>query len=212
VSAGRAAAGWDLWLPSLVDNTFGFSDFLSWALLVVGILCSVLAIRAGWLWDEPIPVFRDLGRRIARAESDIGRLDEQRSGLQLELREQFLSELDGIDKDAEHHVSLVAGHVKRLERRVADFVTYKTKAAEVFGALVASYRDENLRARTSPVPAYFNEEAQLTLSEHEVENKADRFKKFEADAVTHYEELKALLPQARSVLLGIEPHVGGGEP
>jgi len=206
---GSEPVGWDEWLPSLMGNTLGFVDFLSWALLVIGVACSFLALRSGWLWDEPIPVFRENGRRMARLTFDISELTEKRAGLRAQLREDYLSELDQMDKDAKNHVGLVTGHVSGIKAKVEHFATYKLRSEEVYKALIGAYRIENQRARESPAPIFFGAPiGDLSPDAHQLDLPERDFGRFVKEAERQYEELKRELPQARKRLLGISDEGG----
>ena len=199
VTRESGAKGWENWLPSLTNDPFGFTDFLSWALLAVGLFCSVLAFVAGWLWDEPIPIFRRNGSLIIRLQDDIQELREERRNLKSSLLKRFLLELDGIDKKAEHHVTIISDSVSRIRQAEEAFRDYCDDANKIFAALVGLYRDENRKARSTPAPPFFDSPASLAFDRHPPSSDED-FDAVVRQATQDRTELRAKLPMARSKL------------
>ena len=180
----------------MIDAPFGFNDFLSWALLAVGLFSSVLAFVAGWIWDEPIPLFRKLGRPIVRLDKDIRQLEEEERNLRASLLERFDIELDDIDENAKHHVSIISNSVDRIKQAEDSFGDYCDDADKMFVALVASYRDQNRKARTEPAPDFFDSPTSLAFDRHLPSCNED-FDAVERRAKQDREELMAKLPTAR---------------
>ena len=195
------AQGLENWLPGLINDPFGFTDFISWALLVVGVFCSVLAFVVGWRWDEPIPIFRKHGRPIIRLQHEIQEIQEEQRNLKSSLLERFLLELDGIDRKAEHHVTIISDSVSRIRQGEEAFRDYCDNADKIFAALVGLYRDQNRKARrgSKPVPPFFDSHASLDFDRHLPSSNED-FKAVERQARQDRKDLRAKLRMARSDL------------
>ncbi len=154
-------SGIEQWLPSLLESPLGFTDFMSWALLTIGITCSVSAVLAGWSWNERDPTLRRLSGRLAELDADLDELrwdaqemaDDHRSltdAERTELRDQILADLEMSE-------SLVA----RMRRLEANRDTFLHDAKAAHAAMVRAYRDENRLVRGTPPPRYFTEQAEL---------------------------------------------------
>jgi hypothetical protein len=163
---GAVVADWDRWLPGLLSDPFGFTDFLSWILFGLGALCSMLAVGSGWLWNyEPIPLFRRNGTLISRLEEDLRDVEEERAFLAARLVQGYEQKLDALDRQAETHVSIIADSVGRIHQLVADYESYCATARETFVALVSRYRDQNRIHRDgAPVPEFFRHAPNIELN------------------------------------------------
>lgn len=193
-------AGWEEWLPSITSQPFGFTDFLSWGLWAIGLLCSVLAVRIGFSWDEPIPVFRNNGRKIARLKEDRDDLVEEQRTLSEDVMSLFREELDSIGRRAESHVGMISDSVKKIEQIVIEYNSYRSIAPATLDAVVKSYRDANRRHRTEPTPAFFGEPASIEFGDEPI-TPTEPFKKVVAQAERDHEELRKSLPRARAQLM-----------
>jgi hypothetical protein len=206
-------SGWEEWLPSISSEPFGFVDFLSWGLLVVGLLCSLMAVQAGFSWDEPIPLFRRNGRKISRLKEDRDDLMDERQTLKADLFQQFHEELDAIRRDAESHVGIISDSVRRIEQISAEYRSYCSNARETLRALVRSYRDANRQHRSEPPPAFFSEPITLEVDLAPVTSVAS-LDQVVKQAERDHEELRDILPRARARLNELADVGGapGGEP
>jgi hypothetical protein len=149
--------GMEEWLPNLIASPLGFIDFGSWALLVLGTLCSLSAVVAGWTWDEPIPRFRKLGGRLAETDEDIEDLREELANLHDEAgEEQARAEADLRDRIT-HDLRMIDTVVREVDAMHDNLVAHVTDARDAFHALIQFYRDENLlvRADVAQPPRYF---------------------------------------------------------
>ena len=187
------------WLPSLRSAPFGFEDFLSWGLLVVGLLCSLLAFRSGFRWDEPIPLFRRAGRRILRLREDRDDLREERLALSAKLEREFQNELNSIDRRAEDHVSVISDSVKRIDQVLSEYESFCTTAEVTLGAVIGDYRDENRRHRTEASPAFFSAPVTITFDNKPMRSSETTYKVV-TQAEGDHDELRKTLPLAREEL------------
>lgn len=152
------AEGTDSWWTSVTSDPLGFTDFSSFALLVIGSVCSVLAVVTGWSWDEPIPRLRELGKKleIERMEHDFWKDREQEASY--EVRAEAVAELERIRGQVAHNVMMAEALVSRSERLHQNLNTFVRDAERACKALIQIYRDENRLARRTPPPAYFRDE------------------------------------------------------
>lgn len=150
-------AGTEQWLPNLMASPLGFADFGSWALLILGALCSGSAAITGWAWDEPIPRFRKLGRRLAEAEDDIEDLTEELATVREEAEAERASAEEDLRSRIAHNLHMVDAVVRDIDAIHDNLVAHVADARHAFQALIQFYRDENLLARAgvAPPPAYF---------------------------------------------------------
>lgn len=162
------AEGFEQWWPALRADPFGFSDFGSFALLAIGLVCSLLAVAAGWTWDEPVPVLREAGRRVRELDGELAWHHDRRRRLRRETairaRRALGERAETIERNLQAAEAL-AGHASTLRENLFAFVRDAERAHDT---LVQRYRDENRIHRSSPPPAYFREPPSLRL-EHPIE-------------------------------------------
>jgi hypothetical protein len=149
--------GTEQWLTSLLAAPLGFTDFYSWALLSIGVVCSVSAVITGWNWDEPIPRLRVLGRRLEESRADVADLELRIAELQQEAAEQIRQECEQERARIQHNLNVSEGLFREIQSTHENLIAYVQDARQAFEALVQFYRDENLLARAGKAepPAYF---------------------------------------------------------
>ena len=151
------ADGLELWWTNLRQDPFGFTDFGSFALLAIGLLCSILAVVSAWHWDEPIPVYRRLGRALREVDADLGYWRDRSTVALAEAIEEGQDELDRLYADIDHWVNVAEAVLKRMIRLRENLTVFLRDAERAHEALVRFYRDENRMARSGPPPAYFQQ-------------------------------------------------------
>jgi hypothetical protein len=204
-------ANWDAWLPGLLASPFGFSDPLSWLLFGVGVLCSLLALGSGWVWDEPIPLFRKNQRLILRHTEDLQDVEHEQTRLVTDIVRRHEARLDALDREAETHVSIIADSVGRIRQLRDDYEGYCVRARETYVALVSRYRDENLRHRDGRlVPDYFRRAPGIEF-DHQLPISLPDLADLETRERHRYEELKDALRRSRAMLRGLGGHTEGGD-
>ncbi|GMV07697.1 MAG: hypothetical protein AMXMBFR53_39720 [Gemmatimonadota bacterium] len=210
VTRAYGVEGWDRWLPSIIEAPLGFSDFLSWALLLVGGLCSGLTALAGFGWDEPVPVFRDNERLKARKAEDLREVKDRLSDLQLasqsrqeahqkELLAAYRAELKKLEKAAVDHHALLNDHYSEIHRVWQAARLYEETVVQSFKALVRLYRDQNTAHRSAPAPQFFDLDPELgDHLELGVDPKALRGLLDQAER--DFQRLRTMLPGQRELL------------
>jgi len=157
------AQGFEQWLPSLVNDPLGFTDFGSFALLVIGLVCSTLAVISGWQWDEPIPLFRRMGTKAADAREELEFWQIRADNLRTDRVKEAQEELDEIWKQVDHNVQACEALWGRIKRIHENLETFLSDAANAFATLIRFYRDENRLARSTEEPPYFDQEPAIAI-------------------------------------------------
>lgn len=141
---------------SLLQNPLGINDIQSWLLFLVGFLVSCVAIYDGLRMDDPYPGY---GQRMRQ---NLEALDEYN-----DLKNQLLSELDEIRKEAEDHINETSRDIETRQREI-DYMVLKSQALKTSmvqhfdhleragNTLLGYYREENQRHRGTPAPPRFN--------------------------------------------------------
>jgi hypothetical protein len=186
---------WEEWSSSIRGSTFDF-DFLSWALLAIGLLCSLLAVRSGFTWDEPIPTLRRNGGRALRLRDDVEDLRDEQCSLTSDLLQRFRQELDAIDRRAEDHVSVISDSKNRIDQVVSEFASHCATAKATLEALIRTYRDDNRRHRSERPPTYFGELLTVEFSP-QLDASVESLTHVLAQSHQDHEELRISLPSAR---------------
>lgn len=177
--------GVENWAPSLLESPFSFTDFGSFALLVIGLFCSSLAVYGGWNRDEPIPLFRKLGHRIAQLEEEEEYWRRRLDMASTEIVGRCGDELDEVSRQIEHNVRMGETILARMRTLKENLLVFKQDAARAHRTLMQFYRDENRIARSAPPPPYFSEDPQI-----EIEVPLDLDLADEADFVNRQRELR----------------------
>lgn len=160
------ADGSSLWLDSILTAPFGFSDFMSVALLVVGGFCSISAVAAGFFWDEPIPEYRKLGKRLRDIDEEVIEVEEEIA----EIREKRANDLRKlIEKQREnlrHNIRMADSTFRDIQAVHDNLLSHIADAKNAFVALIRYYRNENQLARdgVAPPPPYFQRTPEFDLS------------------------------------------------
>lgn len=144
-------------LASLLAQPLGIADMEAWFLFALGCGFSLLAAGDGWSMDDPYPGYGDLARHQAE------RIEEYAAQTQVlmaeleELRNTALEKMeaaaDGIEKRQAEYRAIV-GSSARLTR---DFWQYLTYLEQCGNELLATYREANRRARSTPPPRHFDQ-------------------------------------------------------
>lgn len=159
------ADGTDAWLQSMITHPFGFTDFGSFMLLGIGLLCSSLAVWTGWVWDEPVPKLREAGRKLVTLTEELEYWEERKHISAYEARANAEAALERLCGDVMHNTRMSQALVGRIERIHANLTTFVNDAERASVTLLQLYRDENRIARSTPPPAYFHEGVTLQIQQ-----------------------------------------------
>jgi hypothetical protein len=152
-------AGSEQWLDSMMTSLFGFNDFYSWALFLIGLVCSSLAVVAGLSWDEPVPRLRGLGRRLEEANADLHDAGSRLQELKAEGDVEIWSRLETERARIRHNVNISDQLYRDIHTTHDNLLAHVAATRDAFMALIQFYRDENViaRPRDAKPPAYFQQ-------------------------------------------------------
>ena len=153
--------GAEVWLATLQSNPFGFSDFWSILLLGIGLLCSSLAVVAAWQWDEVIPEYRNIGRKIGEIDGSLGYWRDLDDRMLMDASADAEEWLEEIREQIENNLMIAKAIVSRMERLMENLESFLAGAETSYAALIRFYRDENCLARSTNAPEYFSHPVKL---------------------------------------------------
>lgn len=153
--------GVEQWLPTFLADPFGFTDFTSWALLAIGVLCSISAVVTGWKWDEPVPVLRAVGRKLRDIDDELRGLREYRAGIEHDEKDALEEERAALRERIEVDLQASENIVARMKRLRENLYVFVDDAERAFHALIQRYRDENRLARSTEPPEYFHRRPEI---------------------------------------------------
>lgn len=196
--------GIEVWLDSLVGSPFGFSDFYSFALLILGLFCSIFAFATGWTWDEPIPTFRESGTRLEELGEDIRHWEAEKKRATVEAVRWGQNRLETLLEDIDENVRVSRSMLERIKTIRDNLFAFAENNEHVYKTLIQFYRDENRMAREDPAPSYFNEEPTITIH-NPLELDVSEIEDLVARREREREELEAKLEEIREEIRTIHP-------
>lgn len=148
-------------LAHLKADPFAFNDLNSWLLCGITCIFGILAIFDGLHLNDPYPFY---GKTVARYEAErdeyeslIGEMKEEIEAF----KEEALQELDTAEQ-------ILRQNLVQQDRIINDkinthsiFESRMEFAETTMQGLVQTFRNENAAWRTTPPPAYFNQEIEL---------------------------------------------------
>jgi hypothetical protein len=155
--------GVNQWWPQFRGDPLGFTDFGSFALLAIGLMCTVLAVVSAWNWDEPIPEYRRLGRRLRELDGDLGHWRDRAERIVQDAVDEGREELERLHDDIDHALNTSEALLHRMTRLKENLSVFVRDAEHAHAVLVRTYRDENRLARQSPPPRYFEDAPSVAL-------------------------------------------------
>lgn len=157
--------GSERWLTNFVQDPVGFTDFYSYALLAIGLVCSISAVAAGLTWDEPVPRLRKLGRRLEEAQADVEDTEESIAELQQEWAEDLREECEQERARIQHNLNMADALFRDIRGVHENLMAHVVDAKHAFETLIQFYRDENLLARAGVAsPPYFQQAPAFDMS------------------------------------------------
>ncbi len=143
-------------LDSFTLHPFALVDIQSWVLFAMGLFFSVVAAVDGFKMDDPYPGYGKISRKhdeIIQEYTDekaniIDDLSSTCSQALNDIREARQSLATGRSE-----LSGILDHREKLSQHLEESHKYLNRAAN---DLLSTYRNANMRARSSPAPAHFN--------------------------------------------------------
>jgi hypothetical protein len=145
-------------LVSLTQNPLGLTDIYSWFLILIGVVCAIIALVKGYLFDDRLPGFGAVTRRCKAAEADYTALQEQYLANIQMINQTQIAAVDTRCEDAKTAMVAYRACVAEIKRLVRSYIEACTVLAEACVALQRRYRAANEAVRNTPAPAYFAEE------------------------------------------------------
>lgn len=141
---------------AFIAAPLALGDMEAWFLFVLGLICSMIAALDGLTFDDPYPGYGLRSREAARAIEFYAYTKNELLNNLEDIKEEAETQLDNIPNlirarqgEATHIVSQSHALAARLTQQ---FVHIQTAG----NALLRQYRDSNIRARKTQVPAHFN--------------------------------------------------------
>lgn len=155
--------GIETWLESLTGNPFGFTDFYSFGLLILGLFCSIFAVVTGWNWDEPIPRLRHSGQRLEELDEDIRYWEAKKKRAKEGAVRWGQNRLDSLLEEIDENARVSRTMLEQIITIRDNLFSFTEDVEHVYKTLIEFYRDENRLAREDPPPSYFNEEPEIEI-------------------------------------------------
>lgn len=156
-SIDAAATAWQ----TFYADAFALHDIESWLLFATGCCFSVLATIDFWKTDDPYPGFGEITRAYNECLQNYSeRTDDSISHL-VELRDhnhEALEEASNLLNAKVSEANMVIDSQNRWKLLYANHLTQLENAGR---QLLSFYRSHNSGSRTTPAPAYFNDQWEL---------------------------------------------------
>ncbi len=140
-----------------VASPLGFQDPVSWILLLIGCVFSVVAMLDGWRWDDPEPGYGRLHRRMRDLRAEY--FHSQQS-LESESRAQLAARHDELERLSEkvgYSVASLEIDVENKRTLVANARSFFEYSEASANTMLSLYRDLNRQHRKAPPPRYFQQ-------------------------------------------------------
>jgi hypothetical protein len=150
---------------ALFHNPFSLQHAESWALFVLGLIFTSMAVYAVYNWDDPIPFYGTKTRAFENARIELEIIDEERRADYYDVKVEFFKKIETIYADASQAIQSIAVSIKTKER-IAEMMDQCIEHHKQTGnALIAMYRSENQKWRSTPSPKRFNEWYSFDISD-----------------------------------------------
>ena len=142
-------------LVRLRTNPLGIADVKSWLFFGIGILCSLIALGDAYLIFDPYPGYGLVEKRRAGAyDAYISRKNELIAAL-LEIRDEAIEVLDDANRDLAIRRSEYDAILDGRSRLLRLFEAHQKHLDRTANALLSTYREANMRSRSTLPPARF---------------------------------------------------------
>ena len=148
-------------LERMLATPFRHDSLESALLVLIGLLCFGIAAWKGYKRDDAYPEYGQRHRQLnALTRTYRIRYDKARGHIEA-VYEKATNRLKDIRHKIEIKQQSYQGHCDRGKRIVDQYSTNLRQYQDDLNYLLTSYRTENRRARTTPVPAFFDQERQI---------------------------------------------------
>ena len=143
---------------------FTLQDPYSWLLFAVTLLCGLFASREGYKLDDPYPGYSSIAKKFYDAEDDFSDSIEERRNKLTEILNDYTGRIATVEKAVDNGLASVRKNIKDKGNTLVAYERAIRSAEKPYETLISMFRNENIKARTNPAPAYFMEETKLDLS------------------------------------------------
>ncbi|MBI2254750.1 MAG: hypothetical protein HYU58_09040 [Proteobacteria bacterium] len=143
----------------LTEKPFGITDLKSIGMVAMGVLFSFIAMVEGFVWLDSYPGYHAVSKLLHDAEDRFHNLVDDKIDYLKGVQESFVERITNERRklrDKRQEIPLVLGERKRL---VARFESHIAHLQDVGRAMLATYREENLKARKDSGPTRFRDGA-----------------------------------------------------
>jgi hypothetical protein len=158
--------------------TFAHAD--TWILLAIGIFFSVVAMLDGFSWTDRFPGYARLHRQLVLRRDEVRYFEAEIVRRAAEVRDQALARLGLTLVEARKNLVSMQNDIEAKSLLLKNGRVFVGHQEDTCNALIAVYRDENQKARSTPPPRYFHEKLALGVppvftddTEADVERLAD---------------------------------------
>lgn len=151
-------------VDSLISSPFGLDGIYSWGLFIIGLAAAAFTARSAYNSDDPFPGY---GERDRQHNS---RCEEYADGVAEAIKNLTGVRDEAIDgaravKDALNQQFRERDRIHNAFNRFSTrFEQHQTRLEDVCNALLATYRDANIRSRKEAVPSHFKQRYQCQRS------------------------------------------------
>lgn len=130
-------------------------------LFLLGTILAGLSAWKGYTSDDPYPGYGPVSRRARDAEDEYESQHQQLLSDLTESRDTVIDLFKSTLTNLPIEVREAASAVTQTQTLLQDLVTFETSLEQCANSLLATYRDANVQARTTPQPEHFNERWRL---------------------------------------------------
>jgi len=142
-------------LDHFLRAPLGLIGINSWAILLIGVMVSVVVFLEAWRWDDPIPGYGDVERARVNAVDEFNTKRETALKDLKEIVERHKQDMT----EARRNIDLAAKEAGDISQRHDhlrnDLVSYFSYLELCAAECIAAYREANVKARKTPEPAHF---------------------------------------------------------
>lgn len=185
-------------ISSFNEGILAISDVESWFLLLVGIIFFSLAVYKGYNLDDAYPGYGKLSRRRNRFLGDLDELRQEMLDDLNELHQEHLEMVEQKYEDIQRKNKQLSGLISTFEHQMGIYRSHIKNLQSNLTYIMATYRDVNTSARSTPKPAYFDSQYSVKFDLEEVSTDYND-KREEISSLV--DELAKILPERRSHML-----------
>jgi len=150
-------------LSNFLNNPTAIEQADSVFLIASGVLFSLLAFYSGMEWEEKIPRYGKLSRRVDERRDEVEYWRRKLINEAIEEKEEADEKLQDLMEDAEDEYRLLEYYVERKDVLLNNVEQCIRHYRDATVALIREYRDLNMRARSAEPPDYFDEAVEVEL-------------------------------------------------